>query len=224
MEVCRPQPRQSHEDGPLYTTARWYWGVEKTRRLCHELCGYTQPNSISRPSIPPLRPDRTCRRLGLPRSADQVVERIGVVAGEGRVLLPVFRKRRRPRSENASTIASSRHWQGGAGLAWACHIHAMLLPSGRSQMAGVPEVCSSTRSRVGWRSETSRTPSRQACRIRRCHCRVSPEHHSRLHHARRQPGAHPRRCGVVRRPSQRNRNTRSQSVCPGNVANYPGRV
>ncbi|WP_206619645.1 hypothetical protein, partial [Mesorhizobium sp. M7A.F.Ca.CA.001.16.1.1] len=45
-------------------------------------------------------------------------------------------------------------------------IQAILLPSGCSQIAGVPEVCSSTRRRVGWRSDSRRTPSRHACRMR----------------------------------------------------------
>jgi hypothetical protein len=37
----------------------------------------------------------------------------------------------------------------------------VVLPSGCNQAAGGPDVCSSTRKRVGWRSETRRTPSRQ---------------------------------------------------------------
>jgi transposase len=88
-----------------------------------------------------------------------------IVTGEGRILLPASRPR--PRSEKASTIASSNHWHGGFGLACGCQllartwpsswpnwyascyqarsptstiIQAMLLPSGCNQTAGGPDA------------------------------------------------------------------------------------
>ncbi len=44
-------------------------------------------------------------------------------------------------------------------------IQAVVAGSECSQIAGWPDVCSSTRSRAGCRSDTRRTPSRQALRI-----------------------------------------------------------
>ena len=53
----------------------------------------------------------------------------GGVAGERRVALPALASIASPRIENASTIASSSHWQGGRGQAAAFQLLAKMCPS-----------------------------------------------------------------------------------------------